>query len=338
MNEFILNNKPSHSAILGGHEHNLMESLLMKATKLKCIALSLAIASSFAHAAQIKVDEDTVFKPTGKGFGAVDNDATERAKRSAAKAARVSRTQIVYHGGPVMTNPTKLYYIWYGNWSSYTKAQQILVAFGSGIGGTPAFNVNTSYTSAAGAKVVNNVQLAGQYSDNYSKGKALSDQNILDVVTAAISSNSLPNDPNALYFVLTSPDVTETSGFGSQYCGWHANATIGANDVKYSFVGNPITIAPAGCGVNSPSPNGDGGADAMASVMYHELSETVSDPDGNAWYDGSGNENGDKCAWNFGTTFKATNGASANQTFASRQWLLQQMWLNVGAGSCVQKY
>src|SRR5450830_840741 len=310
----------------------------MKVANLKYVALSLVIASAFAHAGEIKKDEDTVYKPSGKGFGVVDSEATEKAKRFATKQARVSASKIVYHGGPVMTNTTKLYYIWYGNWASYTKAQQILVAFGSGIGGTPAYNVNTSYTSSTGAKVVNNVQLAGQYSDNYSKGKALSDQNILDVVTAAITSNSLPNDPNALYFVLTSPDVSETSGFGTQYCGWHSNANIGANNVKYSFVGNATTIAPSGCGVNNPSPNGDGGADGMASVMYHELSETVSDPDGNAWYDGSGNENGDKCAWNFGTTFKATNGATANRTFASRQWLLQQMWLNVGTGSCVQKY
>jgi hypothetical protein len=32
----------------------------------------------------------------------------------------------------------------------------------------------------------------------------------------------------------------------------------------------------------------------MVSVMGHELSETVTDPALNAWYDSSGNENADK--------------------------------------------
>jgi len=309
----------------------------MKAKKVIATAIGLALSVS-AFAGGVKTDEFTMYKPSGKGFGIVDKDATEAA-RHAQTSAKAATVAITYHGGPVMTAATtKLYYIWYGNWSSYAKAQQILVAFGTSIGGTPAFNVNTSYYNGSKQHVVNSVQLAGQYSDNYSKGKSLSDQNILDIVTAAINAGGVPNDPNALYFVLTSPDVNETSGFGSQYCGWHTNATIGKNDVKYSFVGNPLTIAPSGCGVNNPSPNGDGGADAMTSVMYHELSETVSDPDGNAWYDKNGEENGDKCAWNFGTTFTASNGAKANQTFGSRNWLLQQMWLNVGSGSCVQKY
>ena len=41
----------------------------------------------------------------------------------------------------------------------------------------------------------------------------------------------------------------------------------------------------------------DDGADPIISVMSHEHNETMSDPLGTAWYDGSGYENGDECAW-----------------------------------------
>ena len=34
-------------------------------------------------------------------------------------------------------------------------------------------------------------------------------------------------------------------------------------------------------------------------MTAHELSETRTDPRGTGWYDGSGAENGDKCAWTF---------------------------------------
>ena len=40
----------------------------------------------------------------------------------------------------------------------------------------------------------------------------------------------------------------------------------------------------------------DPAADAMASVLAHELEESTSDPDLNAWYDSKRNENADKCA------------------------------------------
>jgi hypothetical protein len=174
--------------------------------------------------------------------------------------------------------------------------------------------------------------------DNYSLGKTLSDANIKTLVANAITAGWFPKDSNAVYFVLTAPDVKESSGFGSQYCGWHTHGSISGTDIKYSFVGNAATIAPAGCGVVNPSPNGDGGVDAMASVVFHELSETVSDPDLNAWYDNTGNENGDKCAWTFGTLLTAAGGAKYNVAFGGRNWKLQQNWVNAGAGYCALAY
>ena len=65
----------------------------------------------------------------------------------------------------------------------------------------------------------------------------------------------------------------------------------------------------------------------MASIIAHEMEEAISDPDLNAWYDRSGAENADKCAWTFGTTYTA-NGAMANMKLGTRDFLIQRNWNN----------
>jgi hypothetical protein len=158
-------------------------------------------------------------------------------------------------------------------------------------------------------------------------------------VSDAITSGKLPSDVNGVYMVLTDKATTATSGFCTQYCGWHDHASIGGKDIKYSFVGNAETQCASACGATSPSPNNTPGADATASVLAHELEEAVTDPDLNAWYSSfDGSENADKCAWNFGTTSLASNGAKYNQTFGTMKYLIQQNWLIAATQKCVQHY
>lgn len=76
----------------------------------------------------------------------------------------------------------------------------------------------------------------------------------------------------------------------------------------------------------------------MVSVIAHELEETVTDPDLNAWYDWSGNENADKCAWKFGTTYPAANGSKANMNLGGSDFMVQQNWVNASGGYCATKY
>ena len=82
----------------------------------------------------------------------------------------------------------------------------------------------------------------------------------------------------------------------------------------------------------------------MASVIAHELNETVTDPEINAWFhiDGSG-EVGELCitsnfATTFGPTFTSLNGAHANVVLSGRQFLLQQNFLNSGGGFCAMGF
>src|SRR5262249_12042517 len=151
-----------------------------------------------------------------------------------------------------------------------------------------------------GGKVDNSVVYGGSTTVAYPYGTALTDANIKSIVSDAISTGALPKNTNAVYFVLTSKDVNATSGFCTQYCGWHTNGTISGSDIKYSFVGNPDRCI-SSCAAQTTGPNGNAGADGMASIIAHELEEAASDPDLNAWYDAAGYENTDKCAWTFGT-------------------------------------
>lgn len=245
-----------------------------------------------------------------------------------------SNTTILYHGGAVLPTPTA-YYIWYGSWTD--NSPTILQNLAQSIGGSPYFNINKTYYQTVNqvtTPVSGAVTWGGYTTDNYSQGTSLSDAQVQTVVANAISSGRLPKNPSGVYFVLTSADVKETSGFCTQYCGWHTHATISGTDIKYAFVGNPATQCLSSCSAQSTSPNGNPGADAMASVIAHELEEATTDPDLNAWYDRRGYENADKCAWTFGTTSTASNGSKYNMTLGGLQYLIQQNWVNSGSGYC----
>ena len=75
----------------------------------------------------------------------------------------------------------------------------------------------------------------------------------------------------------------------------------------------------------------------MASIIAHELEEAVTDPVFSGWYDRTGQENADKCAWTFGKTY-GTNGALANMKLGTKDYLIQQNWVNSGAGYCALSF
>jgi hypothetical protein len=234
---------------------------------------------------------------------------------------------ITYHGGPVIPTPT-IYLVWYGNWnqangSDTPAGQQIVRDFVRSIGGSPHFLINASYNGVSGGATVPLTQ--SETTDAYSRGARLADADVQKVVVSAISGAKLPYDPDGVYFVLTSSDVAERSGFCTRYCGWHTAATpktVGR--IRYSFVGNANRCL-SGCAAQTVGPNGNAGVDGMISVIAHELEEATTDPDLNAWYDSSGAENADKCAWTFGhSQYQVANGAYANMHLGTRDYLIQR--------------
>jgi hypothetical protein len=303
------------------------------------------MASSVVNAGAVRADVDELV-PTGKGWGqrpAPGPGPGEGAgqgqgqPQGQGKPSRpTSSNGIDYHGGPVMLGTPKVYYIWYGNWSG-NSATTLLTNLAQHIGGSSYFGINGTYYDGNNNRVSGLVSYTSSTNDGYSHGTTLTDAGVQAVVANAITSHALPLDSNGVYFVLTSADVNESSGFCTQYCGWHTHATITGTDIKFAFVGNPDRC-PSACAEQTTSPNGNTGADGMASIVSHELEEAISDPDLNAWYDRRGQENADKCAWTFGNTSTASNGSRYNVTLAGTNYLIQQNWVNASGGYCAMSF
>ena len=106
-----------------------------------------------------------------------------------------------------------------------------------------------------------------------------------------------------------SPDNFNTFFF----CAYHGS-------IDFPDIGHVLlTVEPyqnvAGCQVQAPSPNGLL-VDSTADILSHEVFETITDPDGTAWWnqfslDLFGAEIGDECQnFNFGYNFVTLNGKS----------------------------
>ena len=84
------------------------------------------------------------------------------------------------------------------------------------------------------------------------------------------------------------------------YCAWHSCGTINGipRAVRLLLQARRRPgLRPAGHRDRHSQ-----GLAALGNVSGHELSETLTDPHCNAWYDQQGDENADKCAWTFGGT------------------------------------
>jgi len=276
------------------------------------------------------------------------------AKAPPVGTSAAASSPISYHGGAIMNGVSKIVIVWYGNWNQTNKTdtpagQQIIrdALYGMSVqnpvynysGITTAYASNLgSYTQASGTSVTQaSSAVINEFTQPTSAtygGRTLTDASVFSLVKAYAGAG----DANAIYLVLSSSDIAESSGFLTKYCGWHTYGSTGSNLIKYGFIGNPNRSL-AACAVQSVSPNGNAAVDAMVSVIAHELVETVTDPFLNAWYNGAGSENSDMCAWTFGSQTKvSSNGSYWNVNLPtrggqSRNYLLQRQ-LGVNDSKC----
>lgn len=319
-----------------------------KTLKTAMQGLVIAIMLVSAANAQIARNRDNM-APTGKGWGALAandaNDSDGADNFGAPRTVTAPRGNgIQYHGGPVMSGNVNVYFIWYGNWSGgpaesdspmTVSLLNSLYGHSRALAGSASAQIASTYTDRYRRTASNNFSLVQSTSDDYSRGKNLTDAAVAGIVASAVQNGRLPKDPNGIYFVLTSSDVNETSGLCRKYCGWHDHKNILGSDLKLAFIGNPDRCAD-NCEIQSASPNGNPGADAMASIMVHETLETVTDPDLNAWYDSQGQEVGDKCAWTYGPVKGSIGNGAYNQALGGHNWLIQMSWVNANGGGCAQ--
>ena len=267
--------------------------------------------------------------PTGTGIGVIGS-----------KVDRIHQ-RVEYHGGPVKLGVTSVYFIWYGTWKRADGSDDPMVydlAFLTAtLGNSAYFRVNRLYTDVNGQAPSGGMVYSGETWDaTYSHGAVLSKGDVGDVVSTQILNGGLPLDIRGIYVVVTSPDVY-VDGFAQRFCAYHDVVTIVGATVPLVLIGSPAR-APTVCQPQSIGPNGNAASDAAASLLAAELSNVQTDFWFNAWYDRLGLEPADKCAWTYGTTYKAANGALANIMVGGRDYLLQQLWVPTkNGGTCAMR-
>ena len=199
------------------------------------------------------------------------------------------------------------------------------------------------------------------YSDNSGYTTCLDDAQIQAEINAQVSAHGLPRNLGNIYVIFLPKHVescflagnnprnqacTLYPGTTGGYCAYHGE--FGGNTV-YANMPFPIYNSPVGftCGSEASlptneSPNGNTDADVEISPLSHELAEAITDPDVNTgWYDSSGFENGDECAYEYGAT-SGSAGALFNQTINGHHYLTQEEFsnnnFNLGQGGCLQTY
>jgi hypothetical protein len=235
--------------------------------------------------------------------------------RGYARPAR--NNNLLYHGGPVMTTGAAVRPIYWGStWGSDPQNKKgWLDTFYKGMSGSPYAGTNSEYTQTGGGHVSTSISVSPALTDlSAAPSRAPKTSAILAEVAKMI-----PNPvPNGYY-----PVYTDTPRGHAGYCAWHSAGTINGVTVQFAFFFN--LDGDAGCNPQSTSTAYSQGVAALANVSGHELSEALTDPHLDAWYDGSGAENADKCAWTFGRPLLTFSNGS--------QWKVQGNYSNAAANA-----
>lgn len=233
-------------------------------------------------------------------------------------AGPASTSNLIDHGGPVLP-ASKIYYIWWGTQAAWpTDANSGLTTLAEGFSGSHFMNdIFPQYMRGAGVSTGFQGSL---YDSSNPPGHGPKTSTIVSEACNTINANNHTPDPTAVYVVLTSNFPK-----GVNYCAWHSYGSCNGTTIQVAYM--PNTTGVSGC--NDPvftCNSNSQGTNSIANVLSHEFSEAITDPDLSAWYDASGSEIGDKCAWTFQACVSLTNSS----------WQLQQEWSNAISG-CTQQ-
>lgn len=289
---------------------------------------------------------------------------TENKAAAAAATATSGTNPVMFNGGRVITSGLNIYSIY---WSASTIYQNgprpsqkshsgandntIIGHFLRNLGGSPWFNILTTYNDNRGVKIPNRLTYTGWWANNTNAPAAGSSVFIADLARMlenAFARKLLTYDPNTIYTVFTGRGVNLGGDFGTSYCAFHTavNVKVGTSHAPVMIIGIPyVWQEPWRCTAFSrlPSPNNQPDADGAVNVLAHEIAETATNGFGRGWYDQRQLEIGDKCVWNFGANRFAAGGSpspNANMRLNGVPYLVQMLWVNArgGNGGCVGSY
>jgi hypothetical protein len=230
-----------------------------------------------------------------------------------AKPARPrSSPNMTYHGGVIMQNSVTKAIFWGTSWPSYSGDKITgMDSWYSGFDGSKYADTSDEYTGSNGKVTSTTTYLGHKIDGSASTGGGNTSTILAEVCKEIGTGDSSGNGYYAVY--------TDTPRGHAQYCAWHSYGTCGGVRVQFAFFFK--LDGDAGCDPQDTSGLHSQGLAAIANVSGHELSEARTDPASpGAWYDSSGAENGDKCAWTYGSPLVTfSNGSS---------WKIQGEWSN----------
>jgi hypothetical protein len=258
-----------------------------------------------------------------------------------------------YHGGPV-EHTNKVYAIYWvpANYSVDSNYESLINRFFSDVAASNGASSNvyyatTQYYDSVNGNILDSSSFGGSYidtnplppngcSDSYTS-VCVSDTQIQQEIAKDVSAAGWTTSPTTEFFMFTAKGIgscySNSSCAFSQYCAYHSHFGSGNSVTLYANMPYADTV-PSACDAGQHPNNDD--ADATINVTSHEHNETITDELGNAWYDKRGYEDGDKCAWNFGTQLGGASGAEYNQVINGHDYELQQEWSNHSSGCVLQ--
>jgi hypothetical protein len=235
-----------------------------------------------------------------------------------AKPARPrSSPNMTYHGGVIMQNSVTEAIFWGTSWPSYSGDKITgMDSWYGGFHGSKYADTSDEYTGSNGQVTSTTTYLGHKIDGSASTGGGNTSTILAEVCKEIGTGDSSGNGYYAVY--------TDTPRGHAQYCAWHSYGTCGGVRVQFAFFFK--LDGDAGCDPQDTSGLHSQGLAAIANVSGHELSEARTDPASpGAWYDSSGAENGDKCAWTYGAPLVTfSNGTS---------WKIQGEWSNAAYNS-----
>ncbi len=246
-----------------------------------------------------------------------------------AQARAASSNNLNYGGGSVMVGTTNVYAIfWEPTGAVSANYNSLILRYFGDVGGSSLYQNNTQYTDNTGAFPSNSV-LAGSWVDSSAYPESpLLDSDIQNEVTNAMNANGWGAGIDNIFFVFTEQnqdicfDSSQSQCASNTFCAYH---NYFGTDTIYATMPYAASFS---CNPGS-SPNGDD-ADQTINVTSHEQMEAATDPLLNAWTDSSGQEIGDKCAWQFGSL----DGQGGDVNWNGDDYIVQQEWDN-NVGGCV---
>jgi hypothetical protein len=237
--------------------------------------------------------------------------AKEQAPEHAARAASGS-PNLIWHGGNIMSTAQTTAIFWGSSWgnANFTDDKMTGIAdFYTGLYHSNYAQTTDEYKDATNL-VTDNVTYTGSLMDLSAAPNSGSRTSPILAEVCKLISNPVANG----YY----PVYVDTPRGHAGFCAWHSAGFCGRTPVQFAFFFN--LDGDPGCDPQDTSGLHSQGLAALANVSGHEISEARTDPRLNAWYDSSGAENGDKCAWSFGTPLL---------TFSNNtQWKIQGNWSN----------